>query len=130
MRGGGGSAGRARAGGEEFAERVNAAADLVSAGVPVAQPPRGLGHRNPRRHQISGGVDPLGELLATSARPARGATTTAHVTNVLRDMSRAPCDTPRSLHSAVAQRHLETEVANCVGGVISPLLANLFLHYA
>src|SRR5450759_5311245 len=37
MRGGGGSAGRARAGGEEFAERVNAAADLVSAGVPVAE---------------------------------------------------------------------------------------------
>jgi len=42
-------------------------------------------------------------------------------------MSRAPCDTPRSLHSAVAQRHLETEVANCVGGVLSPLLANLAL---
>ncbi|HEY4993161.1 MAG TPA: reverse transcriptase domain-containing protein, partial [Nakamurella sp.] len=44
-------------------------------------------------------------------------------------MSRAPCDTPRSLHSAVAQRHLETEVANCVGGVISPLIANIFLHH-
>src|SRR5665811_1963101 len=43
-------------------------------------------------------------------------------------MSRAPCDTPRSLHSAVAQRHLETEVANCVGGVISPLLLNIALH--
>src|SRR5664280_2389329 len=75
------------------------------------------GFRLPRPR---GGVDPLGELLATSARPARGATTTAHVTNVLRDMSRAPCDTPRSLHSAVAQRHLETEVANCVGGVRAP----------
>ncbi|HEY4993160.1 MAG TPA: hypothetical protein VII33_13885 [Nakamurella sp.] len=45
MRGGGGSAGRARAGGEEFAERVNAAADLVSAGVPVAEAARRLAER-------------------------------------------------------------------------------------
>src|SRR5664280_516713 len=45
MRGGGGSAGRARAGGEEFAERVNAAGDLVSAGVPVAEAARRLAER-------------------------------------------------------------------------------------
>src|SRR3989304_1369139 len=30
----------------------------------------------------------------------------------------------------VAQEGFELEVAHCVGGVISPLLANLFLHYA
>ena len=45
MRGGGGSAGRARAGGAEFAERVNAAADLVSAGVPAAEAVRLLAER-------------------------------------------------------------------------------------
>src|SRR5664279_2715189 len=45
MRGGGGSAGRARAGGEVFAERVNAAADLVSAGVPVGVAARRLAAR-------------------------------------------------------------------------------------
>ena len=32
--------------------------------------------------------------------------------------------------SPVTQSHLEGEVAHCVGGVISPLLANLFMHYA
>ena len=37
-------------------------------------------------------------------------------------------DTPQPFGPAVAQRHLETEVANCVGGVISPLLANVYLH--
>ena len=30
----------------------------------------------------------------------------------------------------MTQRDLEAEVACCVGGVISPLLANLFMHYA
>ena len=42
---GGGSAGGARAGGTEFAERVNAAADLVSAGVPAAEAVRLLAER-------------------------------------------------------------------------------------
>ncbi len=30
----------------------------------------------------------------------------------------------------VTERHLQTEVAHCVGGVVSSVLANLFLHYA
>ncbi len=30
----------------------------------------------------------------------------------------------------MANDHLELEIAYCVGGVISPLLANLFMHYA
>ncbi|HEX2807773.1 MAG TPA: reverse transcriptase domain-containing protein, partial [Kineosporiaceae bacterium] len=38
--------------------------------------------------------------------------------------------TPRQLQPPITQRHLEAEVAHCVGGVISPVLANLFLHYA
>jgi RNA-directed DNA polymerase len=42
-------------------------------------------------------------------------------------MSPNLADTQRPLHPPIAQRHLETEVANCVGGVISPLLANLAL---
>ena len=42
-------------------------------------------------------------------------------------MSQTAGDTPRPFRPAVAQRHLETEVAHCVGGVISPLLANVAL---
>jgi len=34
---------------------------------------------------------------------------------------------PRPLQPAVTQRHLEAEVAHCVGGVLSPLLANIAL---
>ncbi|MGF6889039.1 hypothetical protein ABIA39_008698, partial [Nocardia sp. GAS34] len=36
----------------------------------------------------------------------------------------------RTLQPTVGQRDIEAEVANSVGGVISPLLANLFMHYA
>jgi RNA-directed DNA polymerase len=45
-------------------------------------------------------------------------------------MSRRRTGTPRQFDTPIAQRHLKAEVANCVGGVISPLLANLFMHYA
>ena len=45
-------------------------------------------------------------------------------------MSRTVCDTPRQFQPPVAQRDIEAEVAHCVGGVISPILANLFMHYA
>src|ERR1700741_5482310 len=41
----GGSAGRARARGDVFAERVNAAADLLDAGVPAADAARELASR-------------------------------------------------------------------------------------
>jgi RNA-directed DNA polymerase len=43
-------------------------------------------------------------------------------------MSHFARDTRQTFQSPVTQRHLETEVAHCVGGVISPLLANIFLH--
>ncbi len=42
-------------------------------------------------------------------------------------MSPTARDTRQPLQPPVAQRHLETEVAHCVGGVISPLLANIYL---
>ena len=45
-------------------------------------------------------------------------------------MSRSFGDAPRPFQPSVAQRDIEAEVAHCVGGVISPVLANLFLHYA
>ena len=49
---------------------------------------------------------------------------------ILPDLSPVACGTPGLLQSAVTQRHIEAEVAKCVGGVISPILANLFMHYA
>jgi hypothetical protein len=36
--------------------------------------------------------------------------------------------TPQPLSSLVGQGGLELEVAYCVGGVISPLLCNVYLH--
>jgi retron-type reverse transcriptase len=45
-------------------------------------------------------------------------------------MSPIASDTRQTLQPAVTQRHLEAEVAHCVGGVVSPVLANLFMHYA
>jgi hypothetical protein len=36
----------------------------------------------------------------------------------------------RLFGSPVGEAHLKLEVSGCVGGVISPLLANLFMHYA
>jgi RNA-directed DNA polymerase len=43
-------------------------------------------------------------------------------------MSLTSAAAPRQLQPPITQRHLETEVAHCVGGVISPLLANIYLH--
>jgi hypothetical protein len=43
-------------------------------------------------------------------------------------MSRIAVDTPRPFQPPVAQRHIEAEVIYCVGGVLSPVLANLFMH--
>jgi hypothetical protein len=42
-------------------------------------------------------------------------------------MSLCPTDTPRPFQPPVVQRDLEAEVAHCVGGVLSPLLANVVL---
>ncbi|MGW9033225.1 group II intron reverse transcriptase/maturase, partial [Streptomyces sp. NPDC055722] len=41
--------------------------------------------------------------------------------------SAAP-DPPRPLQPPVTQRDIEAEVAHCVGGVISPVLSNIYLH--
>ena len=43
-------------------------------------------------------------------------------------MSRTIRDTPGPLQPPITQRDIELEVAKCVGGVISPLLANIYLH--
>jgi hypothetical protein len=93
---------------------------------PVSHLTGGVRHRLTRVQQVRGRVDPLGKHVATSSATARRPTS-RHVTNVLLNMSHALTDTPRSLRPAVAQRHLEAEVANCVGGVLSPLLANIAL---
>jgi hypothetical protein len=42
-------------------------------------------------------------------------------------MSILSADAPRQFNPPIAQRHLEAEVANCVGGVLSPVLANVAL---
>ena len=43
-------------------------------------------------------------------------------------MSGTVGDTLRAFQPAVTQRDIELEVAHCVGGVLSPLLANVYLH--
>ena len=93
---------------------------------PAGQLSRGVGCRHPRVQQVRGGVDPLGEHVTASAS-ATGRPTNRHVTNILLDMSHRRTDTPRQFDTRIAQRHLKAEVANCVGGVLSPLLANVAL---
>ena len=79
--------------------------------------------RHPGRQQPRGDVEPLGVLHLAY-------TTTSHDTTILPGMSRPSVTTPQLLQAPVAQRHLKAEVTHCVGGVVSPVLANLFLHYA
>ena len=101
----------------------------IPAGLPLrtAQPPgqrpRGLRRRHPCLRQIRGRVDALSVLTTTST------TTDRHAVNVLLDTSDTICDTPRPFQPPVAQRDVKAEVAHCVGGVASPLLANVYLHY-
>jgi hypothetical protein len=42
-------------------------------------------------------------------------------------MSSTAIGAPRQFQPPVAQRHLKAEVIHCVGGVLSPLLANIAL---
>src|SRR6476660_1466289 len=84
---------------------------------PAGQLPRGVGCRHTRVQQVRGGVDPICEHVTTSAT---GRPTTRHVTNILLDMSLRRTDTPRQFDTPIAQRHLKAEVANCVGGVLTP----------
>jgi len=97
----------------------------VTTCLPLGQPetrrehPSRLGDR--QAQELHRRVDPLGVLLSASA------TTTSHDTNILQFMSFTACDTPRPLQAPIPQHDLELEVANCVGGVLSPLLANIAL---
>jgi RNA-directed DNA polymerase len=90
---------------------------------PLGQKMRGLGHRHPRIQQLSGRIDPPGALPGTSTP-----TTSTHDTRILLNMSQSVCDTPRPFQPLITQRDLKLEVAQCVGGVISPLLSNIYLH--
>ena len=91
---------------------------------PAGQLTGRIRHPSAGGHQLSCRVDPRGVLVGTSP------TTTSHAIKILPNMSHTPRDTRQTLQPAVTQRHLEAEVAHCVGGVVSPILANLFLHYA
>jgi hypothetical protein len=84
------------------------------AAEPVGQQSRSLNRWHSVPEQISGGVDPLGELITTNTA---GRPTTRHVTKILLDMSSTVRDAPQPFPTVIAQRHLKTEVANCVGGV-------------
>jgi hypothetical protein len=93
------------------------------AAEPISQHTSGLGHRHPRLEQLRGRIDPPGVIASVNTTP-----TTRHAINVLLDMSRTARNTPRPLNPPVAQRDIKLEVAQCVGGVLSPLLANIALH--
>lgn len=100
----------------------------VPAGLPLRQPePAGqltgrISHQGTIGQQVSGRVDPRSVLIATSP------TTTNHDINILPNMSHASRDTRQTFQPPVTERYLEAEVAHCVGGVLSPLLANIALE--
>src|SRR5215207_9554112 len=77
------------------------------------------GHARP--DQIGGGIDPPGVFDAIDTA------TTNHATNLLPIMTLLTLSARKKFQPPVAQRHLETEVAHCVGGVLSPLLSNVAL---
>ena len=84
-----------------------------------------VNHRATRRSQAP--------ISTPSSTPARTAARSSRGANPPGSASSGPAGTGRSpakLQPPVTQRDLEAEVAFCVGGVISPLLANLFMHYA
>lgn len=78
-----------------------------------------MGH--PRPSQIRGGVDPPGVLDAIDT------ITTHHVTNLLPTVTPLTLRARKEFQAPVAERHLKAEVAHCVGGMLSPLLANIAL---
>jgi Group II intron, maturase-specific domain/Reverse transcriptase (RNA-dependent DNA polymerase) len=71
--------------------------------------------------QLRSRVDTLGVLTSPNA-------ITRPDINLLPAMSLTAGDTPRPFQPPVTERDLETEVIHCVGGVASPLLANIYLH--
>jgi len=89
---------------------------------PAGQHPDRLGRRHTPLSQFRGRVDALSMLAA-----ARAATDN-HAINILPDMSLVAGDTPGAFQPPVAQRDIKAEVIYCVGGVLSPLLCNVYLH--
>ncbi len=87
-------------------------------GEALGQLPYGLRRQHARIQQVGGRVDPLGEHVSTRTTTV-SRTTTRHVIKVLLNMTHLLADTPRPLEPSVAEGDLETEVANCVGGVIA-----------
>ena len=79
--------------------------------------------RHSRLQQVCSGIDTLS--LLTSTHPA----ITSHAITVLPNMSLFTGGTPRPFQPPVTQRDIKAEVIYCVGGVVSPLLANVYLHY-
>ena len=94
----------------------------LRAAEPARQQPGSLSHRDTSLCQVSSSVDPLGILTSTSP-------VTSHAINILPCMSQPGRNAPRQLQPPVAQRDVKAKVAHCVGGVVSPVLANLFMHY-
>ena len=89
---------------------------------PARQHPRGLRRGHARLQQVCSGIDTLS--LLTSTHPA----ITSHAITVLPDMSLIAGGTPRPFQPPVAQRDIKAEVIYCVGGVLSPLLSNIYLN--
>ena len=87
---------------------------------PAGQLTGGLGHRDTSLHQLSGRVDAQRVLTAAS-------TSTSHVINVLPGMSLPGRAAPGPFQPPVAESDVEAEVIYCVGGVISPVLSNVYL---
>jgi hypothetical protein len=90
-------------------------------GEPVREHPRRIHCGHSRVHQLRSSVDPLRVLRTTRT------TTSSHDIKILHIMSHAAHSTPRTLQPPITQRDLELEVAQCVGGVTSPLLSNVAL---
>src|SRR6266571_8806050 len=79
--------------------------------VPTGHRASGGNGGHPRPDQIGGGVDPPGVLDAIDT------ITPNHVMNILPIMTPPTPWARKTLQPPVAERHLEAEVAHCVGGV-------------
>src|SRR6266571_5098354 len=82
--------------------------------VPTGHRASGGNGGHPRPDQIGGGVDPPGVLDAIDT------ITPNHVMNILPIMTPPTPWARKTLQPPVAERHLEAEVAHCVGGVATP----------
>src|SRR5439155_16025222 len=88
---------------------------------PARQHTRCLGGRDSRGSQVSGSVDALSVQRCWRAA-AR------HDTTILPYLSPVVSGAPGLFQPPITQRDIKAEVANFVGGVISPVLMNVALH--